>query len=257
MKKPKTETDRAICKCGRKFDRLVLRVLGTEVFSQRLCPDCKDQSNQKARTTGNQSQLSARKAAWLLLCPPRYRPCDCGLLPIPAETINRALEWRPSKGGRGLGLVGPAHIGKRRLLYVLAKDLHFADVRIAQISDFEFVRLGSEDEEVRSSARWAIAKARSAPVLILSDIGCERLTERAQGEFYSLIENRALGELPILWSTQFTGDQIAQRFANKNAPEIALARGRAAVDRLNENSDVIKVERKSISLREPTLLVQA
>jgi hypothetical protein len=33
-----------------------------------------------------------------------------------------------------------------------------------------------------------------------------------------------------------------------DAPEIALARGRAALDRLNELSDVIQVEWKSISV---------
>jgi len=80
------------------------------------------------------------------------------------------------------------------LLYLLAKDLHFSGIHVAQISDFEFVRVGSEDEELRASTRHAIANIKSAPALIFSDIGAQRLTERAQEEFYSLIEHRGRSE---------------------------------------------------------------
>jgi DNA replication protein DnaC len=166
------------------------------------------------------------------------------------------LEWRPPEDGNGLGLVGAPHIGKRRLLYLLAKDLHFAGVRLAQISDFEFVRVGSEDEEVRASTRRAIAKIQSVPVLIFADIGAERLTERAQSEFYSLIEHRAQRALPILWSTQFSREQIAARFINRNSPDVRLKIGRAAVDRLAQVSNVIEVEWKSITVPN-SLLAQA
>lgn len=253
--KESPETVRAICPgCGRKFDRMILRVLGEEVFRQRECADCSDQREKDARATENQERLRANEERWRSFCPHRYRNCDRTLLAIPPESINHVLEWRPQQGC-GLGLVGLPHIGKRRLLYMLAKDLHFSGIRIAQISDCEFVRVGSEDEEVRAAVRRMIAKIQSAPVLIFSDIGAGRLTERAQQEFYSLIEYRSQRALPILWSTQFSREQIAARFVNRNEPELALKVGRAAVDLLTQISDVIQVERQSFSAQ--PLRVQA
>jgi DNA replication protein DnaC len=244
--KSKPETVRAVCQgCGNKFDRIVLRVLGKEVFRQRECSDCYGRREKEARAAGNVERQKANEEGWLF-CPPRYRNCDRALLPIAVETIDRVLEWRPRVHGRGLGLVGLPHTGKRRLLYLLAKDLHFSGVHVAQISDFEFVRVGSEDEELRAFTRHTITKIKSAPVLIFSDISAQRLTERAQEEFYSLIEHRALRALPILWSTQFAREQIAARFVNRTTPELALKLGRAAVDRLTQVSDVIQVERESV-----------
>ena len=246
--KSKPETVRAVCQgCGNRFDQIVLRVLGKEVFRQRECCYCNGRREKEARAAGNQKRQRANEEGWLF-CPPRYRNCDRALLPIAVETIDRVLEWRPRVHGRGLGLVGLPHTGKRRLLYLLAKDLHFSGIHVAQISDFEFVRVGSEDEELRASTRHAIANIKSAPALILSDIGAQRLTERAQEEFYSLIEHRAQRALPILWSTQFEREQIAARFVNRTTPELALKLGRAAVDRLTQVSDVIQVELRSAEM---------
>jgi hypothetical protein len=168
MKKPKTET--APCDL---WLRSQIRSVGCpsfrpRIFPQRHCPNCNEASNQEALATQNQERRGALEEAWLRLCPPRYRRCDRALLPIAAETIDRLLGWRPLEDGRGLGLVGPPHIGKRRSLYLLAEHLHFAGgIRVAQISDLEFVRLGSEDEEIRACSPRD-RRARSAPVLIFS-----------------------------------------------------------------------------------------
>ncbi|MEP6586660.1 MAG: hypothetical protein ABJB70_08025 [Candidatus Udaeobacter sp.] len=44
----------------------------------------------------------------------------------------------PSADGRGLCLVGPPHIGKRRLLYALGENLFHAGFQVGQISGPDF-----------------------------------------------------------------------------------------------------------------------
>jgi hypothetical protein len=83
--------------------------------------------------------------------------------------------------------------------------------------------------------------------LILTDLGTEKLTEHAQVELYSLIEFRAQNLLPILWTTQFSAEQLAAKFSSsREEVDVARARGRAAIGRLNQCSDVIQIERQFV-----------
>jgi IstB-like ATP binding protein len=285
------ETVPAICEtCGKEFDRPVFRLKsGEEILRVRECPKCNAPREQRALAIENQERQRAIAKPLLGIVPARYRNFDRARLPIVHETIDQILSWRPispsqdrcnpalicppgerlpmtdetidrirnsrsspSADGRGLTLVGPPHIGKRRLIYALGADLFFTGFQIAQISAADFESLGPlrSDREVGTVVRRRLTQLRSAQILIFTDVGAEKLTESSQREFYGLVEHRAQHLLPILWSTQFSKEQITSRFITANAPEIALARGRAAVDRLNEISDVIAVERKSFSLPE-------
>jgi hypothetical protein len=292
------ESAPAVCEtCGKEFDRPVFRLFGKEVFRVRFCHECNASREEAALAIENQARQRAVKEPWERICRPRYRNFDRRQLPIMDETIDRILNWRPkplrdksypariirtsgtrlpmtdetinqvrnsrpspSADGRGLALIGTPHLGKRRLLFALGENLFHEGFQIAHISapDFESLAPLRSDRETGSAIRKKLTQFRSAEILIFTDVGAEKLTESAQRELYALIEHRAQQLLPILWSTQFSRDEVATRFTAANAPEIALARGRAAVDRLNEVSDVITVERKSLKwVPSKRLLAQA
>jgi DNA replication protein DnaC len=276
----------AICEsCGKEFDRPVFTLFEKEVFRVRECPKCAAPREEQARITDNQAREDAVWKPLRLVVPPRYRNFDRNLLPIGDKTIDRILNWRPkppvdagnsarilpvrqlqmtdetiervrnsrpspSADGRGLLVEGPPHIGKRRLIYELAANLYFERFQIWAISspDFESLAPLRTDRDTGGAVRRKIAQIRSVQILILTDVGGEKLTETAQREFYGLVEHRAQHLLPILWTTQFSQKQVAARFKTDNAPEVALARGHAAVQRLNEISDVIHVERESFDI---------
>jgi DNA replication protein DnaC len=256
------ETARAVCEtCCKEFERPVFRVGEKEIFRVRECPKCNARREQRALAMANQERQQAAKEPYWRICPPRYRNFNRSLLPIADETIDRVLNWRPKTGssadGRGLALTGPAHVAKRRLLFALGEDLFHDGLQIAYISapDFEALAPLRYDRESGAAVRKRLSQLRSSQILILTDLGAERLTESSQHEFYNLVEHRAQRCRPILWSTQFSREQVAARFVSSNGPEIALARRRAAVDRLNEVSDVIEVEWKSAtSLQESAKL---
>jgi len=291
------ETAKAVCEtCGKEFDRPIFRFGEKEIFRQRECPECSSCREQMAPVSENQERLRAIKESWQRICPPRYRDFNRSLSPVPDELIDQVLNWRPKKSpsydpnsvrifpkgtklpmtdetcaqiltsrpspsadGRGLCLVGPPHVGKRHLLYALRENLFHAGFQIAAISGPEFDAIAPlrTDRESGASVRKRLNQLRSSQILILTDVGAEKLPESAQREFYNLIEGRAQHFLPILWSTQFSREEVAARFVSSNGPEIALARGRAAVDRLNKLSDVIELEWKSTRLPDSSRTVLA
>jgi hypothetical protein len=283
-KKPDpTETAPATCEtCRHKFDRPVFLFNGKEVFRVRECPECNTRREREYLAVQNQKRQRALAKTTQEFVPSRYRNFDRWLLPIAGEKIDAVLNWRPkpspdarnsarilppsrlpmtdetieqilnsrpspSADGRGLALPGPPHIGKRRLLFGLGDNLFYAGFQIAHISapDFESKAQLQFDRETGASVRRELRQLRSVEILILTDVGAEKLTESSQREFYGLVEHRAQRCLPILWTTQFSKEQVAARFVTKDAPAVALARGRAAVERLNEISDVIQLERES------------
>lgn len=156
------------------------------------------------------------------MCPPRYHAFNRNLLPVLDETIDRVVSWLPKKprsdernsvrlfpnearplpmtdqtieriwnlrpspsaDGRGLCLVGPPHIGKRRLLYALGENLFHAGFQIGQISgpDFDALAPLRTDRESGPSVRKRLNQLRSGQILILTDVGAEKLPESAQRE---------------------------------------------------------------------------
>jgi DNA replication protein DnaC len=155
---------------------------------------------------------------------------------------ERVMRWRPGKDGRGIGLVGPRGIGKRRLILSLAKELFLGAVRIALTTAIDFEKLTSFDQfdnALRATARTRINEIQSAPVLILADLGTERVTERGQTELYGLLEHRAVRLLPILWTSPFSKAQLAARYSKERAPLL--------IGRLEQCSEVIRVEREILT----------
>ena len=181
---------------------------------------------------------------WLEFCPPRYEDCDLKRLAIGHPIIQSVTRWRPGKFGRGIGLVGRAGTGKRRLIFALARDLSLTRIRLVTTSAIDFERLVSFDQfngNREATARERIDDIRSAPVLILTELGAERITERGQAELYSLLQHRAEQLLPILWTSPFVRAQLAARYSQDRAPLI--------IRRLEECSEVIRLERETFVSR--------
>jgi DNA replication protein DnaC len=250
----KTTNASAKCSsCGGEFTRKGYLFFGARrgeekaawhtLFQPRECPDCAYKTVSKALAQENAQRQRERVDRWRRFAPARYWNCNVGHLPIRSENVARVLSWRPDKNGRGLGLMGPPRIGKKRLLFLLAKELLFAlpPNHLARTSSLEFGRLILDqfNDELQPGAFKRIERIRQMPVLILFDFGIEKLTERVQTDLYSLIDFRAQNLLPILWTTQFYADELAAKFSSRDL-------GRAVIGRLNECSEAIVVEHEFV-----------
>lgn len=193
------------------------------------------------------------------LIPPLYRENDPSRFPVEFRSACSAWKINP----HGLGLTGPSGIGKTRCIFWMLGRMiddpalfdkflksvpggcdaseflnksHFP--RVKAINDGFFSKLVVEASFMEKvDFRAILASFYAAPIVFLDDIGQSKLTERVCAELYQLVEYRTSHLLPILFTSNFSGDQLAARFTD-------LTRGTAVVRRLAEFCNIISSKRK-------------
>lgn len=63
-----------------------------------------------------------------------------------------------------------------------------------------------------------LEEAGTIPILFFDDFGKLKMTERAEVELFGLIERRCANELPIIVTTNDTGDTLASRMSDNRGP---------------------------------------
>jgi len=128
--------------------------------------------------------------------------------------------------------MGSVGIGKTHLLLVVANTLlkqsipvvfvYVPDL-IAELHQAQFVK----DENKSLNAK--IRKLGDVPVLILDDIGKEKITGWVQVQYSRIINRRYIKQLPTLFSSNFNLDQIAEMIGDHSASRLfSMTKGRQA-----------------------------
>ena len=223
-------------KCGKRFLYSPIELWGEEYFRVRARPECVIAHEADEFAAANARRTAKLHASWQQICSPLYRASQVERLPLARETVSRVLAWRPSSG-RWIALSGPPGIGKRRLLFLLARDLHFSGVSLRSIRAVQFENAVDDrfDDHRKANAKALIEKLQTTEVLLLLDLGMERLSGASEAALHDLIETRAENERPILWTSQFDGDELLAKFKNSQA------RGRATITRLVRCSEILVV----------------
>jgi DNA replication protein DnaC len=89
--------------------------------------------------------------------------------------------------------------------------------------------------------------AGTVPVLALDDVGAERMTAWAVEQLLILVDRRKQRLLPTIFTSNFTPQQLTQRFEDE-------VTGQRIVSRMRENAVVLEVEAKDRRLTEPVTL---
>ncbi|MCK4625054.1 MAG: ATP-binding protein [Phycisphaerae bacterium] len=167
---------------------------------------------------------------WDKLCPPLYQVTDVARLP--QKQYAEIMEW--GYDSCGLMLIGATGKGKTRCLYELLRRLFLDDgfeVIVFNCVDFghECVRqfMSSDPDGVTD---W-LTRLATVDILVLDDLGKAKFTERVESELYGLIEARTANMLPILATSNFTGDAFAAKLTED--------RGMAMIRRLREFCKVV------------------
>ncbi len=227
--KPKAYTRCERCKA--EFEYQPITVWNREYFKPKNCADCSPVVMAEQVISESEKEAAQIESDWMNLCPPLYRDSDAAKLPLAASIIPEVLAW--TRQPQGIGLAGNSGAGKTRLMFMLLRKLHFSGVRCKAITAKRFEKWCHRMFDKDDDARINIQAAHTIPVLFIDDIGKEKYTERVESEFYDLVEHRTSHLLPILWTANATGEQLAQMMGND--------RGVPIVRRLREFSTVISV----------------
>ncbi len=152
--------------------------------------------------------------------------CGDGIHPeMPKAFVNTDMEysdfmrkvkaWKPVDGKCGVILHGQTGIGKSRagwwLFNKLWMDNHTSS-KFMQMRKFEGMIEKGFDEKKHSKVIDALISCR---VLVLDDLGKERLTPRLETDLFAIMDERTSNLRTTIITTNYTGDGLIERFNSK------------------------------------------
>lgn len=162
--------------------------------------------------------LHRRTERFTKTCPSLYQKTDATRLPV--AQLKKALAWKYS--GRGLILLGETGVGKTRVAWTLLRRVLIEDHVNLGFAWFDGVQFGHDigtHYRADDAEDWLERTAKTA-LLFFDDLGKLKLTERAETELFGLIERRCANELPIIVTTNDTGDSLAARMTDNRGPAL-------------------------------------
>lgn len=221
-------SENRVCRdCGEEFiDQFVL-------LPRHHCDDCTDKIIAAEAERQRLEVVASRRARFAELVPPLYRQTDkTRLLPVLRDCADK---WE--YGAKGLGFVGEAGAGKTRAATLILQRMNDAGFSVAWISATRFAQAAadsfSNDAVERDEAKRIIRRAGRAHLLLLDDLGKERMTDRAEMQLYDLLEHRTGHELPTIWTSNSDAAGLHAMFSPDRAD--------AMIRRLSEFSEIIKL----------------
>jgi len=166
---------------------------------------------------------------WETTVPVNMRETDLARLPA----IEKYIDWQPDDSGRGLVIVGDTGKGKTRLTYLILRNL-MVEAGLGVI----YFRPG--DFALRSHSAWMNNRSEQfydeilkADLVIWDDLGKERFTETRMMDFFSAVNNRLDNKQPMIFTTNYSGSELAGRFNDKDFAEPFLRRIRESTETVN------------------------
>ena len=157
-------------------------------------------------------------------CPPLFRLTDLGRLPD--KMRKAATDWVPGGEQHSLLLHGTTGNGKTRTAWVIANRLwasHLGQgipyvLRFRTMSKFTDDITSSFTEDRGHDA--LMEQLQTADLLVLDDLGKEKMTPRVSADLFAAIDGRANTLRPTIVTTNFNGAGLTSRFED---PEMGAA----------------------------------
>ena len=171
-------------------------------------------------------RLNQSSAMWAQFCAlhsiaPKYARAHIDLIDIPAASIgsykSKALQIidRPES----LLLMGKAGRGKTYFMHALMRALF--ELKGLALHHLRFLRSVDLDRQLLESmdryrdTSYLIHTLSDVPFLFIDDFGLERATNKAERDYYDLIDRRTSHERVTVYSTNLTEEKIKSIFGER------------------------------------------
>lgn len=167
------------------------------------------------------------RAEWFNeLCPPFCRDTVPGKIPN-QTALAEVLAWQ--HGPQGLLLCGKTGTGKTRSAWLLLRRLALEEGR--NIATFDSVSFSSQCaarfyscERDDNGQDW-MERLIKKEIVFFDDFAKFKLTERVESELYGLIDARTSWGRPIIYTTNFVGDDLLENMsADRGEPLVRRMR---------------------------------
>lgn len=196
-----------------------------------VCEDCHARHSAKLQQEQAAEEQERRQEAFNAICPPLYRESDPER--IPAAFLRECEAWQYNPVG--IGLVGPAGCGKTRAAWMLLKRLHMSGLRVYGITATAFAKACADqwhdNNQAKALAEDTLTRCRRTKVLLLDDLGKQKMTERSELELFDLLEHRSSHELPIIWTANAAKGDLRKMLSSD--------RGEPILRRISEFTKII------------------
>lgn len=157
-----------------------------------------------------------------MLCPPEYRETDFERLvnEHPQNTVAITHVQHRPYDTRGLVLFGPPGSGKTRSMWGMLQKWHNRGINFAAYSANGFALAVEQNFRDGKGPDWVAGHAQKQ-ALVIDDIDKAKFTERVESEFYAVIEIATSHKIPIVLTTNITGQEFQALFAPNRGPAIA------------------------------------
>lgn len=223
--------------CWKPITVRTLSIWGRPMRFEVHCDECAKKAEERALQDEEQRKAKRREEEFLRVCPPIYQESDPSrLLPVFKQAVEA---WR--YGPLGLGFIGQAGTGKTRCAWMLLKRMSLEGRRIFGLSATQFARAAAgqwqEEAEARREAIDVLGRCRGVSVLLLDDLGKQKMTERVELELFDVLEWRTSHAKPTIWTANASPAALKQM--------MSADRGEPILRRLMEFSEVINPTTKT------------
>jgi DNA replication protein DnaC len=218
--------------CSQPFEYEPAILCGREYFPRTYCENCIAEHARTQARMERQQQADEVRHKWERICPPIYRDTDINRL---TPEMRRYAETWTSENGRSLAFVGATGKCKTRVCYMILARYHYDGHGVFAITAAKLAEFVQKqfDNETRGESLEKLKLIERIPLLLLDDVGQEKITERTGSQFFSLIEQRTSWKRPTLWISNLDASTLKQA--------LGAERGQPTIRRLASFSDIVKV----------------
>ena len=208
--------------CFEVVDVPIIELFSRKMDFRVLCDSCEEKHRLESEQKEQQERVERFKNAFEDICPPLYRDTDLGRIYAPFAEVALNYQFNST----GILLEGPPGTGKTRAAWHILKRMVEAGKSCYGLTSTQFAKFAADqwhsNNDEKGIACEAMERCRRTSVLLLDDLGKQKMTDRSELELYDVLEWRTTNLKPTIITTNASGEQLARMLSEDRRNAILL-----------------------------------